>query len=113
MNLQQANVYQIKFYTPFKPAPHLNEVIFRDHTASGIPLPNPAFLSLHAAICGVLHMSGAGEDIDNIVRDLRKDGEGRIPERILSSGFEFLQHMEARESVRVMMGGFDHPILVH
>ena len=30
----------------------------------GIALPNPHFLHIHSAIAGILHMSGAGREID-------------------------------------------------
>ena len=33
-------------------------------------LPNPKYLALHAAISGIIHMSGAAEHIDNILRDM-------------------------------------------
>ncbi|KAF9505838.1 hypothetical protein BS47DRAFT_487664 [Hydnum rufescens UP504] len=34
----------------------------------GIALPNPLFIRIHSAIAGVLHMSGAGEEIDAAIR---------------------------------------------
>jgi hypothetical protein len=93
---------------------HFDEVIFTNHSESNIPLPNPAFLRLHATLAGVLYASGAGEDIDNIIKDLEKYGNGKgPPERIFRSGFQFLEHMNARESVKAMMGGFDRMIFVH
>ncbi|KAG0694265.1 hypothetical protein DFH29DRAFT_1006494 [Suillus ampliporus] len=38
-------------------------ITFRNHAAPtrDIPLPNPHFIALHAAICRILHMSGAAE----------------------------------------------------
>ncbi|KAF9502649.1 hypothetical protein BS47DRAFT_1250666, partial [Hydnum rufescens UP504] len=34
-------------------------------------LPNPRFLRLHAAVAGVIHMSGTTEYVENYLRDLR------------------------------------------
>lgn len=41
-----------------------NIVTFVDHSKLGIALPNPRFLALHAAVCHVMHMSGAADVID-------------------------------------------------
>jgi hypothetical protein len=38
-----------------------------DHT---IEPPRPRFLALHRACCVILHMSGAGEYIDKVLRDV-------------------------------------------
>jgi len=35
-----------------------------------LPLPNPAYLRIHAACCRVAHLSGAGEYMDKILEDL-------------------------------------------
>ena len=45
-----------------------------------IPPPSPLFLTLHGSVARVLHLSGRGERLDNILRDyenlkvLREDG---------------------------------------
>ncbi|KAK0215096.1 hypothetical protein IW262DRAFT_263539 [Armillaria fumosa] len=52
---------------PFPPTGgHEHRVVFKDYSDSDppIPLPNPAYLRLHAAIAGILNMSGAGEVMD-------------------------------------------------
>ena len=36
----------------------------RASTAKGFAVPNPLFIQIHHAIAGVLHMSAAGENID-------------------------------------------------
>ncbi len=43
-----------------------HRVVFKDYSDSDppIPLPNPAYLRLHATIAGILNMSGAGEVMD-------------------------------------------------
>jgi len=122
---EKPNVYKIKFFledgsdTDLDPDSdedsdppgkfyHSGDIIFKNRAKSDIPLPNPAFLRLHAAIAGVLQASGAGEDINNILKDLENDGNGKGPPRCMfSSCFQFLEHMNARESVRAMLGGFD------
>lgn len=35
-----------------------------------LPLPNPAYLRIHAACCRVAHLSGAGEYMDKVLEDL-------------------------------------------
>ncbi|GJJ16075.1 hypothetical protein Clacol_010354 [Clathrus columnatus] len=39
------------------------------------PLPDPELISLHRAICRVLHLSGATEVIDSIFRDFGENGQ--------------------------------------
>ncbi|KZT10242.1 uncharacterized protein LAESUDRAFT_721578 [Laetiporus sulphureus 93-53] len=51
-------------------------VTLSDHSNSGKALPNRAYLSLHAAICKVLHASGRAEELDRILEDLN---EGETP----------------------------------
>jgi len=34
-----------------------------------LPLPNPAYLNLHAACCRIAHMSGAAEYLNQMDRD--------------------------------------------
>jgi len=56
-----------------------NPVVFRS-AHQGLPLPNPAYLKIHAACCRVAHLSGAGEYMEKISEDmedmqvLSKDG---------------------------------------
>ena len=40
--------------------------------SSGLPLPNPRYLELHAAAANVAHLSGAAQYIDKIFRDLEE-----------------------------------------
>ena len=35
-----------------------------------LPVPSPWYLDLHAACCRVAHLSGAGQCIDDILRDM-------------------------------------------
>jgi hypothetical protein len=50
-------------------------------------------------------MSGAGKDIDDILKDLNKDvgGEGSSKD-IFKSGVSFLNHMELFNSLSNMLG---------
>ena len=38
-----------------------------------IPLPNPHYLAIHAAIAGVLHMSGAGNFFDALLNEYKDE----------------------------------------
>lgn len=41
-----------------------------ESTHPDLPLPNPIYLSTHAACCRVAHLSGAGKYIEKILEDL-------------------------------------------
>jgi hypothetical protein len=51
---------------------------------NNLPLPDPRYLALHAACANVAHLSGAGEYIDSVDRDidairvLVKDGSSNM-----------------------------------
>ncbi len=67
-----------------------------------IPLPNPQYLAIHAAIAGVLHMSAAGKFFDELL-DKYKDDEGKVPP--VQSWTELERLMEEsvlRDSVELM-----------
>ncbi|GBE87980.1 hypothetical protein SCP_1202060 [Sparassis crispa] len=49
-----------------------NPVIQLATTDAGLPLPDPRLLSLHATCAKVAHLSGAGEYIDAILRDMEE-----------------------------------------
>ena len=64
-------------------------VSFRDHSDdfnSGstskrnrpVSLPDPEYIRIHAAIAGILNMSGAGKFFDELL-DKYKDDEGKVP----------------------------------
>jgi hypothetical protein len=46
-----------------------NPVITFTSTDHSLPLPNPEYLKLHAAVCRVAHMCGAGDYLDQQDRD--------------------------------------------
>ncbi|KAH9074787.1 hypothetical protein EDB83DRAFT_1871337 [Lactarius deliciosus] len=39
-------------------------------SGSDLPLPDPAYLEIHAACCRVAHLSGAGEYMDEVLEGL-------------------------------------------
>ena len=43
-----------------------------------IPLPNPQYLAIHAALTEILHMSAAGKFFDELL-DTYKGDEGNVP----------------------------------
>lgn len=45
-----------------------NPITFQ--TATDLPLPNPDYLSIHAACCRVANLSGAAEHMDIVLEDL-------------------------------------------
>jgi hypothetical protein len=53
---------------------NFTEVQFQDHSQTGISLPNPTFIALHAAVAHVLHLSGAAEVIDKVYNAFSDDG---------------------------------------
>jgi hypothetical protein len=72
----QKHRYKLKNYERGWPGgltPILSKIFFEDHSNTGIELPRVELIKLHTALCGILHTSGAGDDIDNLVMDLNKD----------------------------------------
>jgi HNH endonuclease len=108
------NAYVPKVYSDTWPAgikPRSNEIVFQNHSSKNIELPNADFIKLHAALCGVLHMSGAGDDIDNLLQHLKKDRDGNGPPAdIFQSGGQFRDHMELHDSISEMFSGL---VLAH
>ncbi|KZT01958.1 uncharacterized protein LAESUDRAFT_443286 [Laetiporus sulphureus 93-53] len=73
----EPNVYRILTWGKAKNRRDLSEIVtLSDHSNSGKALPNPVYLSLHAALCKVLHASGRAEELDRILADLN---EGETP----------------------------------
>jgi hypothetical protein len=52
-------------------------VQFRSHDAN-FPLPNPSFLAVHAAVGNILHATGRGEEIDQLLKDLEGAGSSGL-----------------------------------
>ncbi len=96
-----------------------NLVTFRDKSddfSSGstrkrnrtISLPNPHYIAIHAAIAGILHMSGAGKFFDELL-DRYKDDEGKVPpvqswpelEKVMLEGVLMESVAESLQSVKV------------
>jgi len=59
-------------------APHLRYILphykttvtFTTPDLQNLPLPSPEYLKIHAACARVAHLSGAGEHIDQVLREL-------------------------------------------
>ncbi|PPQ65717.1 hypothetical protein CVT26_000334 [Gymnopilus dilepis] len=49
-------------------------IVFTTPDEERLPLPDPRYLALHAACARVAHLSGAGEYIDEVLRDLETTG---------------------------------------
>jgi hypothetical protein len=69
--------------------PQNNRISFEDHSNDflsdctrkrnpPVDLPDPHHIAIHAAIAGVLNMSGAGRFFDELL-DKYKDDEGNVP----------------------------------
>ena len=84
-------MYTLKIFNGARPwrKPENNLVTFRDHSDDFIsessrkrkrliPLPNPDYIAIHAAITEILNMSGAGSFFDELL-DKYKDDGGNIP----------------------------------
>ena len=51
--------------------PHYKTTVtFTTSDPEKLPLPSPAYLAIHAACARVAHLSGAGEHIDRVLREL-------------------------------------------
>ncbi|TDL22561.1 hypothetical protein BD410DRAFT_748283 [Rickenella mellea] len=85
------DVYTLHIYKPggIIRKPEDNLVVFKDKSddfkssstrkrSRAIPLPDPHYLAIQAAIAGILHMSGAGKFFDELL-DRYKDDEGKVP----------------------------------
>jgi hypothetical protein len=69
----------------------------RASTAKGFAVPNPLFIRIHHAIAGVLHMSAAGDNIDQA---LDKAVKGRTA--VVLTGTDFA-HLGLTENLEVLM----------
>jgi hypothetical protein len=66
----------------------------------GIASPNPLFIRIHSAIAGVLHMSGAGEEIDAAIRTV---GSGASRGVLVGDDFETLHLWESVRSLQQLI----------
>lgn len=66
----------------------------------GVPVPNRDFIRIHAAVAGVLHMSGAAEAIDEVLK--RFDGTGPPGDLFTPEDFEEPAIVDLKESIRMM-----------
>ncbi|KAF4611198.1 hypothetical protein D9613_007133 [Agrocybe pediades] len=88
---EMANVYDLKIHSKritILKKPENNQVSFKDHSSEfamdsthnhrPVNLPDPRYIAIHAAIAGILHMSGAGIFFDELLHKYR-DEEGNSP----------------------------------
>jgi hypothetical protein len=71
-DIEKVNTYRVHTLVPnFAVLQHLppNPVITFTSTDPSLPLPNPEYLKLHAAVCRVAHMCGAADYLDQQDRD--------------------------------------------
>ena len=89
------NNYRLHTLLPTLSLNHLqpNPVITFTSTDPSLPLPNPEYLKLHAAICRVAHMSGAADYLDledqdfDLIGVLARDGSSAT---LLASRLRYL-----------------------
>ena len=71
-DIEKVNTYRMRTLVPRTVSLHHlppNPVITFTSTDPNLPLPNPEYLKLHAAVCRVAHMCGAGDYLDQQDRD--------------------------------------------
>jgi hypothetical protein len=95
-DIEKVNTYRVCTSVPgILTLQHLgpNPVITFTSTHHSLPLPNPEYLKLHAAVCRVAHMCGAADYLDQQDRDfdrtavLASDGSSA---NLLSSRLKFV-----------------------
>lgn len=83
--------------------PHyMTTVTFTSRDPEKLPLPSPEYLAIHAACARVAHLSGAGEHIDKVLRELEDN-------KVLSkdgASAEALEHalLPLSQQIRVFWG---------
>ncbi|KAG5649626.1 hypothetical protein H0H81_002791 [Sphagnurus paluster] len=88
---EEEHVYDLKIfnYEGILRKPESNRISFKDHSDDFSPhstrkrnlpvdLPDPHLIAIHAAIAGILNMSGAGKFFDELL-DKYTDEEGNVP----------------------------------
>jgi hypothetical protein len=71
---------------------------FKDHsgefeTGMEVTLPDPLYIRIHAAIAGVLHMSGAGKFLDELFEKFNEGGSSEV-----LSWDDFGRHLEIADA---------------
>ncbi|OAA53613.1 hypothetical protein SPI_09320 [Niveomyces insectorum RCEF 264] len=82
----QSNTYQVQSFLPGPVTAAFNLPVVRtlfDTENHTIDMPSPRLLAVHRAIAHILHLSGAGEYIDRVLRDMednnvRSDGSTEL-----------------------------------
>ena len=87
--------YSCNFQEPSSPV--CKKLRSRASTAKGFAVPNPLFIRIHHAIAGVLHMSAAGENIDQALDRAVKGGTA-----VILTGADFA-HLGLTENLGVLI----------
>ena len=64
-----------------------------------IPLPNPRYLAIHAAIARILHMSNAGKFFDELLGKYKGDGSKILPVQSWAELERLMERCLLRDSV--------------
>ncbi|KAF9067886.1 hypothetical protein BDP27DRAFT_1328211 [Rhodocollybia butyracea] len=70
----QPNTYQVHTFPPDRHEGFgvPTEITLTDHSNGLVPMPNPRYFELHCICAKVMHLSGAAEVIDKLLRDLEE-----------------------------------------
>ncbi|KIJ55227.1 hypothetical protein M422DRAFT_23837 [Sphaerobolus stellatus SS14] len=68
------NQYKLEARYPFLLTGYSPLVTFTTSDERNLPVPNPAYLALHASCAKVAHLSGAAEYIDQVLSDMEEAG---------------------------------------
>ena len=67
-----------------------------------IPLPNPRYLAIHAAIAEILHTSAAGEFFDSLLKKFKDDEDEDHPVKSWTDLERLMEEDVLRDSVELM-----------
>ena len=67
-----------------------------------IPLPNPRYLAIHAAVAEILHTSAAGEFFDSLLKKFKDDEDEDHPVKSWTDLERLMEEDVLRDSVELM-----------
>jgi len=85
------------------PTPALDLIVFKDESNTGISLPDGRLIRLHRALAHILHVSGAGEDIDRILKEMADAGASK--KAAVHTGEGLVSLLEVREAAMQLVQG--------
>lgn len=107
-------MYTLRIYQEgvlLRDTPTDHRITFADHsddfpdrndkkrTAPPVNLPDPCYIAIHAAVAGVLHMSGAGKFFDELLGDFKDDDDKVSAVRCWSDLECLMEEVILREAV--------------